>query len=55
MKPEQKIEIFLSILAYSGGQWKAEDVIRAYTFCKEETQGESFKVVKMPIMQQETH
>lgn len=55
MKPEQKIEIFLSLLAYSGGQWKADEVIRAYNFLQQETKGETFKVVRMPMQQQDTH
>ena len=45
MKPDQKIELFLSLLAYSTGSWKAEDVILAYEYLKKETNGE---VLKMP-------
>lgn len=40
MKVDQKIELFLSLMAYSNGNWKVEDVITAYGFLLKETNGD---------------
>lgn len=44
MKADQKIELFLSLMAYSNGNWKVEDVIIAYDFLLKETNGEVIKL-----------
>lgn len=46
MKADSKIELFLSLIAYSNGSWKHDEVINAYQFLKREV-GDDERVPKL--------
>jgi hypothetical protein len=35
---DQKVNLFLSLMAYSGGSWSAEEVISAYEYLRKEAE-----------------
>lgn len=49
LKDDSKIELFLSLIAYSNGTWNCDDVIKAYEYLKKEITTEStpMKLVKI--------
>jgi hypothetical protein len=35
---DQKVNLFLSLMAYAGGSWSAEEVISAYEYLRKEAE-----------------
>ena len=49
LKDDSKIELFLSLMAYSNGNWNCDDVTRAFEYLKKEitTETTPMKLVKI--------
>lgn len=56
MKADQRIELFLSLMAYSNGQWSFNDIKESYEYLKKEINTDNVtSITRIPTDKQNIH